>query len=152
MKTIIIDNKPAGNYTIEWIQENANKIINGQLVSEWKLADLYNKDYINPFWNGSEWIESASHKEVEAHNQQIETAQKKIEMETLLKSGIVVDNFWFNEYYLAQFISLIGVCERENKQIEWKNTNDNWETLSVSDANKIAFNASIKFQQIYKNT
>lgn len=97
-------------------------------------------------------VESATKEEIEAYNQQIETAQKKIEMETLLKSGIVVDNFWFNEYYLAQFISLIGVCERENKQIEWKNTNDNWETLSVSDANKIAFNASIKFQQIYKNT
>ncbi len=151
MRTRIIKNKPAGDYTVEWVLINKDKFINGQIVSEWELADLYTKDYINPYYNGSEWIESATQEEIKAHNQQIETAQKKIERETLLKSGIVVDNFWFNEYYLAQFISLIGVCERENKQIEWKNTNDNWETLLVPDANKIAFNASVKFQQIYKN-
>ncbi len=152
MKTRVINNKPSGNYTVDWIDNHLDMVINGELVSEWKLADLYDKDYINPFWSGSEWIESATQEEIKAHNQQIETAQKKIERETLLKSGIVVDSFWFNEYYLAQFISLIGVCERENKKIEWKNTNGNWETLSVSDANKIAFNASIKYQEIYKNT
>ena len=71
-KTRIIDNKPSGNYTVDWIQENANKIINGELVSEWKFADLYGKDYINPFWNGSEWVESATKEEIATHNQQLQ--------------------------------------------------------------------------------
>lgn len=137
--------------TIQNIETKLLKSINIDSKIPEGFTDILD-DKINGFWNGSKWVESASPKEVEAHNQQIETAQKKIERETLLKSGIVVDSFWFNEYYLAQFISLIGVCERGNKKIEWKNTNGNWETLSVSDANKIAFNASIKFQQIYKNT
>lgn len=41
-----------------WIDNNQNKEIGGQLVSDWVLTDVLPTDEIQPQWNGSQWIES----------------------------------------------------------------------------------------------
>lgn len=58
MKTKIINNKPAGNYTDEFINENT------EVVKNWEFADFYNKEFVNPLWSGTEWKESANTKEL----------------------------------------------------------------------------------------
>jgi hypothetical protein len=41
-----------------WIDNNQNKEIGGELVSDWVLTDVLPTDEIQPQWNGSGWIES----------------------------------------------------------------------------------------------
>jgi len=65
-KTRIIENKPAQTYPLTWINENADEFINGALVSEWILADEYTGGFLNPFWNGSKWIETATQEEIDS--------------------------------------------------------------------------------------
>jgi hypothetical protein len=93
MKTRVINKQPNGNYTDDFILDNFDKIINGQLVSEWELADLYNKDFINPFWNGTEWVESATSEEIEAHQRSLipQTAKNMKFRLALIKVGISIN-------------------------------------------------------------
>ena len=58
IQTRIVNGFPIANYKDEWLLENNNNIINGLLVSEWDLAPLYDGDFVKPFFNGTEWIES----------------------------------------------------------------------------------------------
>ena len=56
---IINDINWGGNFTDDFLLQNSNLVINGQLVSEWVLTDvLPNPTHKKPEWNGSEWIES----------------------------------------------------------------------------------------------
>jgi hypothetical protein len=47
-----------GVHSQEWIDNNQDKEIGGELVSEWVLTDFLPTDEIQPQWNGSGWIES----------------------------------------------------------------------------------------------
>jgi len=48
-----------GVHPQKWIDENQNKIIAGQLVSEWELTSvLPNPDFKQPEWNGVVWVEA----------------------------------------------------------------------------------------------
>ena len=67
--TRVKNNKPAGNYTSEFLAKNTDKVINGELVSEWDIVTLYNGSFISPFWNGSKWVESATPEEIISSNQ-----------------------------------------------------------------------------------
>ena len=60
MKARIVNGSDFGGVHIQqWLDNNQNKIIAGQLVSEWTLTQvLPNEDIIEPEWNGLEWIES----------------------------------------------------------------------------------------------
>lgn len=65
MKARIINNEFKGFYTDDFILNNLDNLINGQLVSEWQLTEvLPNENLINPIWNGSEWIEGATPEEI----------------------------------------------------------------------------------------
>lgn len=65
MKARILNNEFKGVYTDTFITENINKVVNGQLVSEWELTEvLPNVSLVKPFWNGTEWIESATPEEI----------------------------------------------------------------------------------------
>lgn len=89
-KTRIIDNKPAQTYSLTWIKDNLNNFINGALVSEWILADEYSENFVSPFWNGTEWIESATPEEiVEANKPKVplEIAKMHLKIE-LIKRGL----------------------------------------------------------------
>ncbi|KGO89727.1 hypothetical protein [Flavobacterium suncheonense] len=66
--TRIIDNIPAQTYSAEWLEENADKIINGALVREWVLASQYTGDFIKPKWNGTNYYESATPEEITEYN------------------------------------------------------------------------------------
>jgi hypothetical protein len=64
MKTRLINGKAAGDYTDEFILDNS------ETVKNWELVSFYDKSYVNPFWNGSEWVESATAEELkEIENQ-----------------------------------------------------------------------------------
>lgn len=48
-----------GNHSQNWLDNNQDKVIAGQLVSEWTLIDvLPNPLFKKPEWTGSEWIET----------------------------------------------------------------------------------------------
>ena len=68
----IINNKLGQTYSNEWLQENQNEVINGQLVSEWELTEvLPSESLLKPIWNGSEWIEGATPEEIAEANKPI---------------------------------------------------------------------------------
>lgn len=65
MLSRILNNEFQGIYTSDFIEQNQDKIINGQLVSEWQLTEvLPNLELKKPIWNGSEWIEGATPEEI----------------------------------------------------------------------------------------
>ena len=48
-----------GIYSDEFLIDNKDNVVNGQLVSEWFLTDVFpSHEFKKPKWNGSEWIES----------------------------------------------------------------------------------------------
>lgn len=65
-----------GNYTDLFISTNWNNEINGVLVSDWELVDLYDGDFLTPYWNGVTWVESSSQEDVD--NKWIESVNKKV--------------------------------------------------------------------------
>jgi hypothetical protein len=65
MKARILNNKFQGVYTNIFIIDNWDKVINGQLVSEWQLTEvLPSENLLKPTWNGSEWIEGETPEEI----------------------------------------------------------------------------------------
>jgi hypothetical protein len=59
MKARIINGIDFGGvHSQEWIDNNQDKEIGGELVSEWVLTDVLPTDEKSPQWNGSQWIES----------------------------------------------------------------------------------------------
>lgn len=64
MKSRIINGKPVKRYTDEWLLENADNEIDGLKVSLWELAPAYEGNFINPNWNGSNYVELATIEEV----------------------------------------------------------------------------------------
>lgn len=64
MKSRIINGKPVGKYTEEWLLDNAENEISGEKVALWELAPAYEGNFINPYWNGADYIESATSEEI----------------------------------------------------------------------------------------
>jgi len=60
MKARIINGVEFGRvFTNEFLEENLDKTVNGQLVSEWQLTEILpNPTYKQPEWTGSEWVEA----------------------------------------------------------------------------------------------
>ena len=88
----ILNNEFQGIYTSDFIEQNQDKIINGQLVSEWQLTEvLPSTEFKKPLWNGSEWIESATPEEIaEANKPKVPIQVKNMKFRlALIKSGIM---------------------------------------------------------------
>ena len=152
MKTRILDNNLFGGvYTDEFLKKNKNNIINGSLVSTWNLTDVQcSTDIILPIFDNGNWVESATNEEI----LELNNTKFKINRDLLLKQGIEVtfnsNEYWFNEKYLADFISLINVYEKNNiTSIKWKTKSDSWVTISITDAYQISYLATQKIQNIY---
>jgi hypothetical protein len=95
MKARIFNNQFIGFYTDDFINQNLDNIINGQLVSEWQLTDILpNGTLLKPIWNGSEWIEGATKEEI----QQQELEQKKILKQQQYEELLPTD------WYIVRFI------------------------------------------------
>lgn len=76
----ILNNEFQGIYTSDFIEQNQDKIINGQLVSKWQLTELLpNENLFKPIWNGAEWIEGATAEEI-AQQQIINLKQKETDL------------------------------------------------------------------------
>lgn len=59
------NNKPDGIFSQDFINDNFKNVINGELVSEWILINIFpNENYIKPIWNNTEWIEGATPEEI----------------------------------------------------------------------------------------
>ena len=152
MKTRILHNNLFGGvYTNEFLKKNKDNIINGSLVSAWNLTDVQcSSDMILPIFDNGNWIESATNEEI----LELNNTKFKINRDLLLKQGIEVtfnsNEYWFNEKYLADFISLINVYEKNNiTSIKWKTKSDSWVTISITDAYQISYLATQKIQNIY---
>ena len=88
----ILNNEFQGIYTSDFIEQNQDKIINGQLVSEWQLTEvLPSENFLKPIWNNSEWIEGATPEEIAEANKPIVPIQvKNMKFRlALIKSGIM---------------------------------------------------------------
>jgi hypothetical protein len=152
MKTRILDNNLFGGvYTDEFLKKNKDNIINGSIVSAWNLTDVQcSSDMILAIFDNGNWIESATNEEILEFN----NTNFKINRDLLLKQGIEVtfntNDYWFNEKYLSDFISLINVYEKNNiTSVKWKSTSNTWITMSITDAYQISYLATQKIQNIY---
>ena len=62
---ILSNNLHGGNYTTEFLEKYKYKEINNQHVIDWNLTEVLPGDNLHePFWNGLEWIESATAEEI----------------------------------------------------------------------------------------
>ena len=72
MLSRILNNEFQGIYTSDFIDQNQDKVINGQLVSEWQLTEvLPSENLLKPIWNGTEWVEGATPEEIAEANKPI---------------------------------------------------------------------------------
>jgi hypothetical protein len=95
MKARIVNGEWAKNHLNSWLENNQEKVIGGQLVSEWQLTEvLPSEDLLKPTWNGTEWIEGATAEEIEQANKPIvpETISRmRLKLE-LFERGILVED------------------------------------------------------------
>ena len=88
----IKNNKPDGIFSQDFINDNFTNVINGELVSEWILTNIFpNENYIKPIWNGNEWIEGSTPEEIaEANKPKVPIQVKNMKFRlALIKSGIM---------------------------------------------------------------
>ena len=93
MKARIVNNEFNGIYTDDFIEQNQDKIINGQLVSEWVLTEvLPNENLFKPIWTGSEWIEGATPEAIaEANKAKVPESISQMKLrKQLILSGISI--------------------------------------------------------------
>jgi hypothetical protein len=92
MKARIENTEFKGIYTDEFIQENLNNIINGQLVSEWEITEILPTElelkYINLKFDGLIYFEGATIEEIQATKKQVQNLE--IYNELLLTDWYIV--------------------------------------------------------------
>ena len=65
---ILQDNSFGEIFKDSFLQLNADKIIGGQLVSEWTVTDILpDISIVKPYWDGKDWIENATTAEIYAY-------------------------------------------------------------------------------------
>ena len=83
MLSRILNNEFQGIYTPDFIEQNKDKIINGQLVSEWQLTEVLpteqEKAYLKLMFDGSQYYEGATPEEI-AEQQIIQLKQKETDL------------------------------------------------------------------------
>ena len=82
MQVRILNNEFHGVYTNDFIQNNLDKVINGQLVSEWQLTELLpteeEQKYIKLMFDGENYYEGATAEEI-AEQTQFQIQEYKIQ-------------------------------------------------------------------------
>lgn len=70
MKARIINSEDFGGaYSDDFLLDNKDNFINGQLVSEWVLTPILpNQFFIIKKWNGSSWYEGGTQEEIDIRN------------------------------------------------------------------------------------
>jgi len=93
----ILNNEFKGLYTTDFISKNQDKVINGQLVSEWQATEvLPNETLLKPLWNGSEWIEGATAEEIiEANKPKVPSQARSMNLRlVLIQNGISMQSIY----------------------------------------------------------
>ncbi len=85
---ILGNNLLGGYYTEEFLLENNDKVINGQLVSEWKTTNIIPVGLKIPLWNGEGWIESITQQEIDAISLIKEEVDDRNDQEILERKGL----------------------------------------------------------------
>ena len=94
MKVRIVNNEPQGIFPNDYLEKNSDKIINGQLVSQWQLTEvLPNENLLKPFWNGTQWIEGATAEEIAEQELEQQKILKQQQYEELLPTDWYVIRF-----------------------------------------------------------
>jgi hypothetical protein len=94
MKARILNNELTGIYTNDFISKNLDKVINGQLVSEWELTEILpSENLLKPLWKGTTWIEGATPEEITEQENQQKQELKRQAHEELLKTDWYVVRF-----------------------------------------------------------
>ena len=88
MKARLINDFFAGVYKNDWLTLNADRVVNGVLVSDWVVIDTIPTrneldTLIKPFWNGVAYIEGATQQEQDEYNSGVESRED--EQENLLE-------------------------------------------------------------------
>lgn len=105
MKTRIIDNKPTNSYDEQFISENLENFINGAFVKDWILAPFYEGNFIKPFWNGTDYVESATPEEIAEQQQHQQIEQAKLFLQANKEAG----DSYYNKINLRVTMGLIAV-------------------------------------------
>jgi hypothetical protein len=98
MKARIENTEFKGIYTDEFIQDNLSNIINGQLVSEWELTEIFPTElelkFIKLKFDGLVYFEGASVEEI----QEAENAKKKVQNLEIYNELLLTD------WYVVRFV------------------------------------------------
>jgi hypothetical protein len=117
----IKNNKPDGIFSQDFINGNFTNVINGELVSEWILVNIFpNENFINPTWNGSEWIEGATPEEIAELNkpivpQTISAMRLKLQ---LFDMGITDEDIFEDIDSIPE--SMFSATDKEKAKIKYK--------------------------------
>lgn len=137
MKARIYNNEYKGIYSADFISKNLDKVINGQLVSQWQLTEaLPNSELKKPIWNGSEWIEGATPEEIaEANRAKVPESISQMKLrKQLILSGISI----------ASIDALIQSLPQPNRDLIYTM----WEYAVVFDRNNPELNAMAEMLNI----
>jgi len=85
---ILENNLLGGYYTEDFLLENANKEINGSLVSHWNTTDVLPNNLKIPLWIGTMWIESITQQEIDAISLIKEEVDDRNDQEILERKGL----------------------------------------------------------------
>lgn len=124
MKARILNTQFNGIYTDDFILNNWNKVINGQLVSEWELTENLPTEeemkYIKLMYDGEIYFEGASLEEINIIN-----IQKAIEIDLMYTERIYKLMAKHNDKYIEGLINGITytipldvIAERERLKTE----------------------------------
>lgn len=115
MKIRIVNSEYRGIYTDNFITQNLDNVVNGQLVSEWQLTDILpNESFIKPIWNDSEWIEGATPKEIEEQQLEQQKLLKQQQYEELLPTD------WYVVRYMETGVAIPEEILQQRQEIRNK--------------------------------
>ena len=120
------------------------KVVNG-IVKGWIKTSPFKK----PFYDGNKIVEGWSEEDEEI---KLENESKQLKQE-LIDKGVIVDNFHFSTITdVNNFVTQKNELEKLGlNEMGWNDKDNNWVTLTIEEAQNIFLQASIGFQNIYKN-
>lgn len=123
MKQLILDNKP-------YCQTDREDLISYyESLGCIEVSVIYNGNFIDPIWNGTEWIEGATQEEIEAANKPVvpeSISQMKLRMQLII-SGVSI-------------ASIYAMIEQISDQVQKELIYAKWEYAVVFDRNDTTLN------------
>lgn len=118
MKARIINNEWAGNFSLQWLEDNYNLFFGDQFVSEWELTDILpteeEKKYYKLMFNGTSYYEGATIEEIQIYQKSL---VPKIVSQRQLRTQLVFNGFDLETIQNA--INQLPEPDKKIAQIAW---------------------------------